>query len=158
MSHIQIIFTSTGGNTELVIDQVCEVLSAKGHVTSRQRAEVCEVDALEKGDVLLFAAPTYGVGEIHYHFDQLLKAMKGFDLKGKKCGIVSLGDIKYHPEYHNEGANVLTVAIKEAKGEVVGRPMRLNGSPVGQMEKVVEWAEKWSEELGVESEKVKSEK
>jgi flavodoxin len=149
---ICVIFTSTGGNTELVVDKVCEVLEAKGHTTQRKRAEVSEVDDLDQGDVLLFAAPTYGVGELHYHFDKLLKELKSFDLQGKQCGIVSLGDIKYHPEYHNEGANTLTVAIKEAKGEVLGRAMRLNGSPVGQMEKVVEWAEKWSEELGVKSE------
>ena len=147
MDHVGIIFTSSGGNTEFVIEKVSDVLAQQGLTVTCYRAEVIGIDDLERNEALIFAAPTYGVGEIHYHFNGLLKAMKGFDLKGKKCAIISLVDIKYHPEYHNEGANILTQVIADCHGVLVNRPLRMNGSPVGQEEKVDGWAKEVGESL-----------
>ncbi|MDP3976327.1 MAG: flavodoxin family protein [bacterium] len=140
MVDVIIIFASTGGNTELVCATVAEILEGRGISTIVQRVERSQVDDVDKGKIILLAAPTYEHGVIEYNFQPFLKELAKKDLKGKPFAAIGLGDTKYDDHYHIESANVLTQALKKAKGSTLVHALRINKSPLPQLETVVrEW-------------------
>jgi len=148
MSSVLIIYGSTGGNTELVCDKVSEVLSSSNHRVIVKRAEQSSVSDLEGFDVLVFASSTYGQGLLQDYIEPLYFEIKKTGLNGKKCAVIGLGDNKYNVEYVVEAARILENMVKDSDGELVIPPLRINKTPVVQLNtSIKEWAEKLSKEI-----------
>ena len=146
MASILIIFGSTGGNTELVTDEVAEILSAQNHEVKVQRAELTKEEDLNDFENIIFASSTYGQGLLQEHMAKFIYPLK--TLKGKKCAAIGLGDSKYNIEYVVESAKLLEEQIKEKQGEILTTALKINKSPVPQLDAMVkDWAEKLSKLL-----------
>ncbi|MBN1494496.1 flavodoxin family protein [Candidatus Peregrinibacteria bacterium] len=145
MANVLIIFGSTGGNTELVCDKVSEVLTQNKHSAAIKRAEQTTITDLESFDVLIFASSTYGQGLLQDYIEPLYFEIKKTGLKGKKCTVIGLGDNKYNVEYVVEAAKILENMVKDAGGELVVPPLRINKTPVTVLNTSVnDWAQNLS--------------
>ena len=71
LAKILTIFGSTGGNTELVVDKVTEILESKGHQVDIRRAEESSYEDFKDHDLYLLASPTYGHGVLQHEFQKL---------------------------------------------------------------------------------------
>lgn len=144
MASVRIIYATMGGNTQLVAEQVCLLLEAAGHKAEIKRVEQSKVSDLQGADLVILAAPTYGVGVIQEYFDPFLAELKKTDLKGQNCAVISLGDPRYEAQYHCETAAILEEAIKAAGGTLAAVALKISGSPVRHLEGLVK---KWAEDL-----------
>ena len=148
MSDIQIIYGTTGGNTQIVCQKVQEELETLGHKVSLLRCELAKAEDLLKGDVLILASPTYGHGVLESHFEQFLPTADTIDLAGKKCAVIALGDPKYDLDYFLESEKILTNFIETHGGEIITDPLKIAKSPLLSLEKHIQrWAEKLVDKL-----------
>ena len=159
MASIVLIYGSTGGNTEIVAEAVAEILEEASHQVGLMRVERYSMEALfeavTNSDYFLIAAPTYGHGEMQDDLKPFIKALKGYDLVGKKCVVIGLGDAKYDDHYHIASVPIIEEIIKASHGELVFRPLRISGSPVVNLDRLIPlWTKGFLEEIGKEGKAV----
>lgn len=138
VSHLHVIFASTSGHTEYVVNEVLKQWSDASVV----RAEEATADDLQKGDVLLLAAGSWNTGGIEGQLNPYMHAFvhgpaKDAKLNGKKVLVVGLGDHRYR--YTCAAADHLMQYIKDHGGEFVGPELRIVDEPYGQEAKVKSW-------------------
>jgi len=119
MKSVLFIYGSTGGNTEMVVENVADILRAKKYKVEVKRAELSNAKDLLKCDVCILASPTYGHGLLEMYMGKFVKGMKEIDLKGKPCAVIGLGDPKYEAQYHIESAPVLEKKLTDAGGQIL---------------------------------------
>ena len=77
---IQIIFTTSTGNTEHVVGVLRKSLESKGISVSSQLAEESKPEDLLKGDILILACGTWNTGgsegQLHIRMDAFLNSFK----------------------------------------------------------------------------------
>lgn len=148
MANVKIVYGSGGGNTELVCEKVAEVLEMRGHRVELLKAKLTEPEQVGEYDLLIFASPTYGHGQLEQYFEKFLSKMESVDLTGKPCSIIGLGDPKYDNDYHIESAKVIMDFLKRKNAKMVYIPLRVSKCPLPLLNgHVGRWAEKLSEEL-----------
>jgi flavodoxin I len=130
MAKILFIYGTTGGNTEMVVEQVAELLKRQRHKVTLKRVEHSKPADMKRCDVAVLASPTYGHGILQDDMIPFEAALKKMDLKGQKCAVIGLGDPKYDAQYHIESAPILEKAVKEAGGELLLPALRVTRSPV----------------------------
>lgn len=141
VSSLQIIYASTSGHTEYVVDQIIATLT--GVKVEKQRAEQAQPEDLLKGDILLLASGSWNTGgaegQLNPHMHELLKKRAtGIDLAGKKVLLVGLGDQRYR---YLVGAMTHMMEFVKTHGGVVVEPvLKVVNEPYGQEKKVEEWA------------------
>ena len=140
MSKIFITYSSIGGNTELTVQKISEMLSGKVDLIVK-RVDVTTLQDLEDCDCVIFASPTYGQGSVEVHFETFLKKAKA-SIKDKKFAVVGLGDNKYYPEYLTESGTILETFITENGGQLLVPALRIGMPPIKFIEKLVpRWVE-----------------
>ena len=148
MASVLIIFGSTGGNTELVCDEVSQVLREKKHKVIMQRAELSDPSDMKKYKYCILAGSTYGQGLLQDHMARFIKKCSPSDFKNKKFAIIGLGDNKYNTEYIVEAARILEKAITKNKGILVSQTLRINKTPVTHLSTTIKkWATNLSKQL-----------
>ena len=141
---IQIIFTTSTGNTEHVVGVIRKHLEGQGVQVSTQLAEEASAEDLLKGDILILASGTWNTGgsegQLHVRMDNFLRnTAKGIDLKGKRTAIISLGDERYYCT--GRAAEHLIQFVKNHNGKLAGSPLIIIGDPEGQEGKIIKWSE-----------------
>lgn len=139
-----IVFSSSSGNTELVCDEVARLLEEKDISVTIQRAEMSKPDDIRKYDYCILAAATYDHGVLQDHFVPLANALRKEDFTGKKFAVIGLGDSKYDPQYNVESATILEKIATDTGGEIIIPALRIDKSPILQLETNVK---KWSKDL-----------
>lgn len=148
MSKIKIVYGTGGGNTEVVCEKVEQVLRDHGHEVTLLKAKGTEPGDIGESDLLVFASPTYGHGLLERYFAIFLDKMKGEDLKGRRCGIIGLGDPKYDADYHIESIKIIHDFLKEKEADIFYMPLRISRSPYPLLNThAARWAEKVHEKL-----------
>lgn len=142
MSSIHIIYASTSGHTEYVIDQV--IASLSGVDIQKQRAEQAQSEDLLKGDILLLASGSWNTGgeegQLNPHMYYLLKKRAAdIDLGGKKVLLIGLGDERYR--YLVGAMTHLEEFVKTHNGVIIEPVLKIVNEPYGQEPKVVQWIE-----------------
>ena len=141
MASVLFVYGSTGGNTEMVVENVSELLKAKKHKVVIQRAETSDVKEILKYDVCVLASPTYGHGLLEGHMAKFVKGLKEVDLKGKPCAVIGLGDPKYEAQYHIESAPILEKRLTDAGGKILLPALRISRTPVMHLKGIIpNWA------------------
>jgi flavodoxin I len=141
MSKINIIYSTIGGNTELVVQKVQELLP-KEIKTELIRVDVANESSIENCDLIILASPTYGQGTLESHFPPLLKLIQG-KVKDKKFAVIGLGDTKYYPEYLTESGAILEEWVRENEGELIIPALRIGMPPLKFIDKLVpRWVQK----------------
>ncbi len=150
MKSVLFIFGSTGGNTEMVVEFVADLLKQKKYDVKIQRTELSQPKDMLKADMVVLASPTYGHGLLEDHMAKFVRAMKEVDLKGKPCAVIGLGDPKYEAQYHIEAAPDLEKAIKGSGGGLLIPSLRISGSPVMHLKGLIpHWTKQLIEKLKV---------
>lgn len=142
--NITIIYASTSGNTEMVVDYVADILKESGINVSLHRAEAASKEILLDNDLLILATSTWGHGILNPFFGEMLKVIEGNSMSGKKAAFIGLGDAKYEEAYINEGVEILKRAFLGADGEEIHRTLKILGEPHKFMDLLVK---KWAEDL-----------
>ncbi|MBT6068350.1 hypothetical protein HOG48_01200 [Candidatus Peregrinibacteria bacterium] len=141
MASILLIYGTTGGNTEIVAEAVSDGVEERGHEVKLMRIEKYLLDEvfaeIEKCDVMMIAAPTYGHGEMQMDLKPFLKELSGRDLKGKKCIVVGLGEAKYDDHYHIASVPILEELLTGVGAELVFRPLRISGNPATHLDRLI---------------------
>ncbi|MDD5623357.1 MAG: flavodoxin family protein [Candidatus Peribacteraceae bacterium] len=146
MASLHIIYSTSTGHTEYVVDALIDALRAKAAKlkVEKQYAEAAKPEDLLRGDVLLLASGTWNTGgtegQLHPRMHALLKERaKDADLQKKPCALIALGDDRY---YYTARAMEHLLQFVTKHGGAVADSLVIVNEPYGQEEKVAKWAEK----------------
>jgi flavodoxin I len=141
---LNIVFASTSGHTEYVVDALTESLKsiAPGWGIEEMMAEKAEPQDLLSGDILLLASATWNTGGIE---GQLNPHMWGLlhdkaeilDLTGKPCACIGLGDHRYF--YTARAADHLQHYVTAHHGRLIVPTLKIVDEPYGQEEAIRAW-------------------
>jgi len=138
-----IIYSSIGGNTELVVKKVAETLSEEGVLAQIYRSENVDFKCIENQQVWVLASPTYHQGELEKNFQKFLRDCHQFNLENKKFAVIGLGDRKYYSEYLCDSAKILEDFVIEVKGKLVLPSLRIGTNPLPLLNStVVNWSKR----------------
>jgi len=153
MFKLPIIYSSVGGNTELVCNAVCQVLQQHSFEAYLQRCQTLKPEEILSSKLIILACPTYGQGTLEADFASFLSQFSSFDLKGKYFAVIGLGDSKYYPEYLTEAAGLLAQWVEKQGGLLICPPLRLGQPPLRFIESLVN---RWAEKLVLEMPKLEN--
>jgi flavodoxin I len=141
---LHIVFASTSGHTEYVVDALIDSLKniIPGWEIEEKRAEQTQPRDLLSGDVLLLASSTWNTGgiegQLNPHMWVLLhEKAKTLDLAGKPCACIGLGDHRYF--YTARAADHLQHYVKGHHGRLIVPTLKIIDEPYGQEEAVRVW-------------------
>lgn len=140
---VRIIYSTTSGNTQIVIRQIEQSLDREGVLYRTSKAEELENLDLEQWEVLVLACGTYGHGVLQGRMRLFVERKGGeADLTGVDGAVVWLGDDKYDREYNIESATILEQFIKDRWGKLLLPSLRINKDPLIQVDtKIQTWIE-----------------
>ncbi len=145
MSAFHIIYASTSGHTEYVIDTVVGFLKGKQKDLNIQvqRAELAKPEDLMGDGPLILATSTWNTGgpegQLNPHMFALLNARAAdIDLQGRNVAVIGLGDHRYH--FTCAAADLLEEFVVSHGGTLIEPTLRIINEPYGQEKKVEEWA------------------
>lgn len=142
---IQIIYASTSGHTEYVIQKLSEFLQQAKCEVQSAKAEQAKPEDLLVGDLLILASGTWNTGGVegqmnpHMH-DFLLSHAKDVELKGKKVMLIALGDHRYF--YTCRAGEHMRKFVMTHGGQVIEPSLLIVNEPYGQEEKIQKWVPK----------------
>jgi flavodoxin I len=140
---ILIIFSTVGGNTELVVDAVANLLAPDIFEITKKRPEISDPQEIKNFDLTILASPTYNQGTLEDNFKTFVKDFVKQDFSNQKFAIIGLGDSKYYPEYLTESASILEDIIKKTGGQMVVPALRIGVNPIKMLDKLVpKWVDK----------------
>jgi flavodoxin I len=143
MKKVQIIFSSIGGNTALVVEKVSEILGLQEILVSINRVENTNFETLFENDLVILASPTYGQGNIEEHFIPFSKKLSKLDCSNQKFALIGLGATRFYPEYLTESGAILEEFVTKIKGIQIGNTLRISGDPLKVLDKLVpSWCNK----------------
>jgi len=141
---LHIVFASTSGHTEYVVDALVDSLNSitPGWEIEETMAEKAQPQDLLSGDVLLLASATWNTGgtegQLNPHMSVLLHdKAKTLDLAGKPCACIGLGDHRYF--YTARAADHLQRYVKAHHGRLIVPTLKITDEPYGQEEAVRVW-------------------
>lgn len=144
MTAIKIVYSSCGGNTELVCQRVGELLEEAGHTVTLANAKVHGPEVLEGDEVLILASPTYGMGELERFMAKLLYKAGDMDFTGRRAAVIALGDEKYHEDYFMESMRILAVFLKQRGAAFVTGPLMVGKHPANHLNTTIpQWVERF---------------
>ena len=148
MKAVKIVYSSCGGNTELVCQKVAELVGAAGHTVTLHNAKTLGPEVLEGEEVLILASPTYGMGELERFMAKLLYKADAMRFDGRPCAVISLGDEKYHADYYLESMRLLAVWLKERGAAFVTGPLMVGKHPATHLDTTVpQWTDRFLQGL-----------
>jgi len=141
---LRIVFASTSGHTEYVVDALIESLKSitPGWAIEATMAEKAQPQDLLGGDVLLLVSATWNTGgtegQLNPHMWGLLHdKAKTLDLAGHLCACVGLGDHRYF--YTARAADHLEHYVEAHHGQLIVPTLKIIDEPYGQEETVRAW-------------------
>ena len=141
---LHIVFASTSGHTEYVVDALIDSLKSitPGWAIEETMAEKTQPQDLLRGDVLLLASATWNTGGVEGQLNPHMWALlhdnaKTLDLAGKPCACIGLGDHRYF--YTARAADHLQHYVKVHHGRIIVPTLKIIDEPYGQEEAVRVW-------------------
>ena len=141
---LHIVFASTSGHTEYVVDALTNSLKSitPGWEIEATIAEKTQPQDLLSGDVLLLASSTWNTGSIEGQLNPHMWVLlhdkaKTLDLAGKPCACIGLGDHRYF--YTARAADHLQNYVEAHHGRLVVPTLKIIDEPYGQEEAVRVW-------------------
>jgi flavodoxin I len=149
---LHIVFASTSGHTEYVVEALIDSLKSTTPDWEIQEtmAEKAQPQDLLGGDVLLLASSTWNTGgiegQLNPHMWVLLHdKAKTLDLAGKPCACIGLGDHRYF--YTARAADHLQHYVETHHGRQIVPTLKIIDEPYGQEEAVRVWGKQLADVL-----------
>lgn len=147
MPSIHIIYASTSGHTEYVVDTLIDYLKEKAPQieVERQRVELTKPEDLLRGDLVILGSGTWNFGGIEGQLNEymhrfLFERAKDIDLTGRKIAFISLGDDRYY--YTTRCTEKFMWFLKASHAKAGLMPLIVVNEPYGQEERVMKWGDK----------------
>lgn len=139
---VKLVYASTSGNTEIVMETVAQILQQADLAPTLHRAEQTPVSVIEDNSWFVFGTSTWEHGALNPFFRRLLSEMKNSNLAGKQAAFVGCGDTRYEPVLFCEGIEKVKKVWVAQGGSVLGEVLKINGEPYGLLgTDVKRWAE-----------------
>lgn len=139
---VQIIYASTLGNTEFVVEKIAEYLQKRKVKVALCRAELTDISVVKNNTHFLFGTSTWNHGIINPYFDKLVSEMKNLNLDKKYAGFVGLGDYRYEEVLFCHGIEILEDLFIKRGGKKIGSILKIDGDPFDQVDTVIkDWRE-----------------
>ncbi len=150
MPTIQIIYASTSGHTQYVVEKLTAFLESADCKVQCMRVELAKPEDLTNGDVLILASSTWNTGgiegQLNPHMHAFLKERaKDTDLKGKNVAIIALGDHRYR--YTANAGVHLSEYVKGHGGKEIVPKLEIINEPYDQDEKIVAWGNTFADAI-----------
>lgn len=143
-SSLHILYASTSGHTEFVVETLRNFLKARMPKLDIDvvRIEKAGAEDLAKGDVLLLASSTWNTGgpegQLNPHMHAFVTGRaKDAKFGGKSVAVIGLGDDRYH--YTCRAAEHLETYVKTHGGKLIEPTLRIINEPYGQEDAIQEW-------------------
>lgn len=147
MPSIQIIYASTSGHTEYVVDTLIDYLKERAPQIEieRQRVELTKPEDLLRGDLVILGSGTWNFGGIEGQLNEymhrfLFERAEGIDLTGKQIAFISLGDDRYY--YTTRCTEKFMWFLKSSRAKMALIPLIVVNEPYGQEERITRWGDK----------------
>lgn len=139
---VHIIYASTGGNTEHVMEQVAKYWQDSGVQVELHRAEQTSISVILENKYFLLSTSTWDHGTINPFFNKLLAEMKTADLSDKVAAFIGLGDRRYEKHYFCTGMLSLKEVWEKNNGRSVGIALMIGREPFEERieQMVQDWA------------------
>jgi flavodoxin len=141
---LHIVFASTSGHTEYVVESLIDSLKSitPGWKIEETMAEKAQPQDLLSGDVLLLASGSWNTGSIEGQLNPHMWVLlhdkaKTLDLAGKPCACIGLGDHRYF--YTARAADHLEHYVEAHHGRLIVPTLKIVDEPYGQEEAVRVW-------------------
>lgn len=141
-SPAHIVYASTGGNTEHVMEQVAKYWGELGVQTQLHRSEQTPLSVITDNQYFLFATSTWLHGTINPFFKRLLEEMKQVDFSGKVATFIGLGDRRYEHHYFCAGMYEIKEVWEKNSGKSVGVELTIGREPYEA--RIEEMVQKWA--------------
>lgn len=143
MHKTLIVYSTVGGNTELVVNQISQILSSNDFNVISTRVDVFKTETILDYDLVILASPTYNQGTLEDHFKPFMKELKKLDISNKKFAVVGLGSLKYYPEYLTEAATIFEDFLKKKNAILVVPALRITENPLKYLDSLIaRWCQK----------------
>jgi len=153
MEIIYLVYASTSGNVEKVVETVAEVLQAQGFQTELHRAEKTSIELITQGQSFVLATSTWEHGRLNPFYEKLAEAMTQNRMDGKRAAFIGLGDRRYEPVLFAEGMEKVRQIWLNQGGQELGGRLRIQGEPYDKLETAVKpWAVNLAQLLAAASE------
>jgi flavodoxin len=140
--HLTVIYASTSGNTEIVMETIAQVLGEYGFRSDLHRAEKTPISVIRHNHLFVFGTSTWEHGALNPFFRKLLKEMKAENLTGKSAVFVGCGDTRYEPVLFCEGIEKVRQVWEKQGGQTLGSILKIDGEPYPVLASdVTMWAE-----------------
>jgi flavodoxin len=143
---VHILFASTSGHTEYVVEALIDSLKSTipGWAIEETIAEKAQPQDMLSGDILLLACGTWNTGgiegQLNPHMWVLLHdKAKTLDLAGKPCACIGLGDHRYF--YTARAVDHLQHYVKAHHGRLIVPALKVIDEPYGQEDAVRVWGQ-----------------
>gem|GEM_PF-981356 len=151
-SSVTIIYASTSGHTEYVVERLVALLQERAPQISVRvlRAESAGPEDLTSADVLVLGSGTWHMfgqeGQLNERMHRLLfDRCTGVDLSRTPVALISLGDDRYH--FTARCTEHFMRFLKDHGGKTFLLPLIIVNEPYGQEERIVKWGEKFMEKM-----------
>ena len=142
MAKVLIVYGSTTGNTEMVAEQVTNILQDKGNDVTMKNVVDATVAELGNGyDLTVLGSSTWGDDDIEFQEDFALfyEDLDKAELKDKKVSLFGCGDSSY--EHFCGAVDLLEDKMESLGAKVVGDSLRIDGDPEDSSSDIDDWAE-----------------
>ena len=124
MAKVLIVYGSTTGNTEMVAEQIMDLLE-DSNPEMKDVADVSPND-FEQYDLMIWGSSTWDDGLLQADFREFVEDNE-LNLSGKKIAVFGLGDSSY-PDFC-EAAALLEEVVSKSGGELLLESLKLDGFP-----------------------------
>ena len=151
MASMHIIYASTSGHTEFVVQTLKNVFEQGSELeVTLIRAEKAQREEFYECDALILASGTWNTGGIEgqlnpYMYMLLKGAARDVDLDSLPVGVVGLGDERYH--YTARAGEHLSAFVKDRFGEELLTGLRIINEPYDQVAKIEKWGKEFLAKL-----------
>jgi len=147
---LYIIFATTSGHTEFVVDTLARSVELSDWQLEQILAEKASQQDMLQGAALLLASSTWnsgGVeGQLNPHMSVLLQSKaRNLDLAAKPSACIGLGDHRYY--YTARAADLLQEYIESHHGRLLLPALRIVDEPYGQEQAILAWGKQLADVL-----------
>src|SRR3989344_5498173 len=139
--EIHLIYASTSGNVEIVMETIAKILKDKQFKIFLSRAEKTLPKTVKNNHRFIFGTSTWDHGRLNPFFDNLAQKMQSINCHNKQAAFIGLGDRRYEPVLFCDGIEKIRKLWLTKGGKQISSTLKINGEPYAQLNTIVApWA------------------
>ncbi|MEA3304736.1 MAG: flavodoxin domain-containing protein [Patescibacteria group bacterium] len=134
--NILILFGSTTGNTQMVVDMIESALPDTVNVEAHPGSDMDVIDFSDQ-DIVLFGSSTWGNGDIQESMQDLYDDLSPEYVDGKKVAVFGCGDSAF--PLFCKAVDLFEAKLKENGADIIQDGLKVDGMPVDSQDEIEAW-------------------